>query len=77
MTEESARKRNLIIAWMLLLIGMVLAGDGLIQLMADNKARMGETSVGGLMMILSGVFFAVSRKKRKTPHVQPDAGEEE
>jgi len=63
MTPEGSRKRNLIIAWMLLVIGMVLAGDGLLQIIAGNDGRVGETSLGGLMMILSGVFFFVSRKK--------------
>ena len=77
MQNEKSRKRNQVIAWMLLLVGMVMAVDGLLQLIAGNAGRMGEASIGGFMMILSAVFFAVSRKKPDVATPVGSAGEEE
>ena len=64
MSQDSSRKRNQIFAWVLLLVGLVLAGHGLLQLAAGNGERMGQASLGGALMILSTGFFAISRPKK-------------
>lgn len=61
MSNLSSRKRNLTIAWILLLVGAVLAVDGLLQLVAGNSDRMGEASLGGVLTICSSFFFIISR----------------
>ena len=53
------------IAWVLLLVGGVLAVDGLLQLVVGNSDRTGQAALGGVLAMLSTLFFILARRKTK------------
>lgn len=64
MSHEKSRKINHTLAWISLLLGGVLAVDGALQLVVGNTDRTGESLLGGLLAILSTVFFLAARTGR-------------
>lgn len=68
-------KKFTVIAWILLLVGMVIAADGLIQLMAGNSERMGQASFGGFLMMASTPFYVLGRRQPKLDATAPEAAE--
>ncbi|NNC36708.1 MAG: hypothetical protein EX271_09275 [Acidimicrobiales bacterium] len=70
-TSKHGIKKVSAIAWILVLVGMVLAADGLIQLMGGNTARMGQASLGGVLMMASTVFFIWGRRQPEPDTSKP------
>lgn len=64
MTEEKSRKRTRMIAWIMLVIGVVVTCEGLYFLLTtDSHGKLVDTLLGAAFIALSAVFFAVSKPK--------------
>jgi len=66
MSEMKVQSKKLnVIAWVLLLVGGVLAIDGLLQLVGGNNNRTGESALGGVLAMTSTLFFILARRKKE------------
>jgi len=66
MSEMKVQSKKLnVIAWILLLVGGVLAIDGLLQIVGGNNSRTGESALGGVLAMTSTLFFVLARRKPK------------
>jgi uncharacterized membrane protein len=66
MTDEAGRKRNRLIAWLMIAIGLVAACEGFYAHMTTNGSdKIAQILLGTILVLLSCVFFIVSRKPKE------------